>query len=82
MLGQEIAINPCLLDYYNKPAEVTQFSIIGEKHVNHFLQGSEYASLSCNHTIKGISIGGNKPIPSLPLNYSLPMLLPNAFLQT
>ena len=71
MLGQEIAINPCLLDYYNKPAEVTQFNIIGEKHLNYFLQGSEYVLLSCNHTIKGISIGGNKPIPSLPLNYSI-----------
>ena len=71
MLGQEITINPCLLDYYNKPAEVTQFKIIGENHINYFLQGSEYASVSCNHTIKGISIGGNKPIPSLPLNYSI-----------
>ena len=71
MLGQEITINPCLLDYYNKPAEVTQFNIIGENHINYFLQGSEYASVSCNHTIKGISIGGNKPIPSLSLNYSI-----------
>ena len=30
MLGQEIATNPCLLDYYNKLAEVTQFNIIGK----------------------------------------------------
>ena len=71
MLGQGITINPCLLDYYNKPAEVTQFKIIGENHVNYFLQGSEYVSLSCNHTIRGISIVGNKPISSLFLNYSI-----------
>ena len=71
MLGQEISINPCLLDYYDKPAEVTQFKIIGENHDNYLIHGSEYASVSCNNTIEGISIVGNKPIASLPLNYSI-----------
>ena len=71
MLGQEITINPCLLDYYNKPAEATQFKIIGQSHENYLIHGSEYASVSCNHTIEGISILGNKPISSLPLNYSM-----------
>ena len=71
MLGQEIAINACLLDYYNKPTEVTQFKIIGKNHQNYFIHGSEYASISCNHTIKGINIIGSKPVSSLPLNYSV-----------
>ena len=71
MLGQKITINPCLLDHYNTPAEVTQFKIIGENHDNYFIRGSEYASVSCNHTIEGISIVGNKPIVGLPLNYSI-----------
>ena len=30
MLGQEIIIYSCLLDYFNRSAEVTQFRIIGE----------------------------------------------------
>ena len=71
MLGEEITINPCLLDYYNKPAEVTQFSITGENHKNYFLQGSQYKLISCNHTIEGISIVGNKTISISPLNYSV-----------
>ena len=71
MLGQEIAINACLLDYYNKPTEVIQFKIIGKNHQNYFIRGSEYASISCNHTNKGISIIGSKPVSSLPLNYSV-----------
>ena len=71
MLGQPITINACLLDYYNKPTEVTQFKIIGKNHQNYFIRGSEYASISCNHTIEGISIIGSKPVSSLPLNYSV-----------
>ena len=71
MLGQEIKINPCLLDYQKMPAEVIQFKIIGESHDDYLIHGSEYASVSCNHTIKGISIVGNQFLSSLPLNYSI-----------
>ena len=71
MLGQEIKINVCLLDHYNKPAEASQFKIIGENHQNYFMHSSEYTSISCNHTIEGISIKGNKSVSSLPLNYSI-----------
>ena len=71
MLGQEIAIHPCLLDYYNKPAAVIRFRFVGENHQNYSVHGSEYTSISCNHTIEGISIVGNKTISSLPLNYSI-----------
>ena len=51
MLGQEMSINPCLLDYYDKPAEVTQFKIIGENHDNCLIHGSEYASVSLHSAI-------------------------------
>ena len=71
MLGQEIIIDACLLDHYHKPAEVTQFKIIGEDHQNYFVHGSEFTSISCNHTTGGISIIGNKTISDLPLNYSV-----------
>ena len=59
------------MSYYSNPAEVTQFQIFGENHQNYIAQGSEYASISCNHTIKGLSIVGNKSISDLPLNYSV-----------
>ena len=71
MLGQELIMHPCLLDYYNKPVEATQFKITGENQQSYFVNGSEYTSISCNHTIKGISIVGNKNIHGLPLNYSV-----------
>ena len=72
MLGQEIKINPCLLDYYNSPAEVTQFRIAGdENYQNYFVQGSEYTSISCDHKIEGIIVIGNIINSSLPLNYSV-----------
>ena len=68
MLGQEISIYPCLLDHYNKPAEVMQFKIIGEKNLNYSVHGLEYASISCNNAIEGISIVGAK---TKALNYSI-----------
>ena len=70
MLGQEITIPACLLDYYNRPAEVTQFTIIGEDHQNYYVYGSQYILISCNHSIEGISIHGNQTI-ILSLNYSM-----------
>ena len=72
MLGQEMIIHACLLDYYNKPAaEVTQFKIIGEVHQNFFVHGSQFVSISCNHTVGRFSIIGNKSISSLPINLSV-----------
>ena len=71
MLGQEILIYPCLLDHYNNPAEVTQFRIIGDNNQNFSLYGLEYTSISCNHTVEGINIVGNKTISGLPSNYSM-----------
>ena len=68
MLGQEIPIYPCLLDHYNRPAEVMQFRIIGEKNLNYSIHGLEYASISCNKAIEGISIVGAK---TKALNYSI-----------
>ena len=71
MLGQEITIYACLLDHYNKPAEATQFKIIGDDNEFYSVQGSSYASISCNHAIDGISIIGNKSISTSPLNHSI-----------
>ena len=70
MLGQEITIPTCLLDYYNRPAEVTQFTIIGEDHQNYYVYGSQYILISCNQSIEEISIIGNESIISS-VNYSI-----------
>ena len=70
MLGQEIVIPACLLDYYNRPAEVTLFRISGDDHQNYYVYGSQYILISCNHSIEGISIIGNQTIISS-LNYSM-----------
>ena len=87
MLGQAITIYLCLLGYYNKPAEITHFKIIGGSHEIYFIHGLEYASVSCNHTIKGMSMLGNKlnvylVYLSVTQCFSLPMLHINPFLQT
>ena len=71
MLGQRLTIDACLLDYYDKPTEVIQFNIIGKNHQNYLIHGSNFVSISCNHTIEGISIIESKPVSSLPLNYSV-----------
>ena len=70
MLGQEITIPACLMDYYNSPAEVTLFKIIGEGHPNYYVYGSQYILISCNHSIERISIIGNQTIISS-VNYSV-----------
>ena len=70
MFGQEITIPACLLDYYNRPAEVTLFTIIGKDHQNYYIYGSQYILISCNHSIEGISIIGNQTLISS-LNYSM-----------
>ena len=82
MLGQEITIPACFLDYYNRPAEATQFKIIGEDHHNYFIQGLHYSSISCNHSIEAISIIGNNTISDsshLPLNYSISFISHTSF---
>ena len=71
MLGQEIAIPACLLDYCNRLAEPTQFRTVGNDHQNYSIYGSPYTSVSCNHSIEGISIIGNEAISDSSLNYSM-----------
>ena len=58
MLGQEIIIDACVVDYYNQPADATQFVVSGEKDGLN-ITGSRFVSLSCS-TFRGISITGNE----------------------
>ena len=59
MLGQEITLDACLLDYYDQPTEAAQFSITGMNHSDYNISGSEYITISCNRTTQGLGISGN-----------------------
>ena len=64
MLGQEITLDACALDYYDQPiGGVTEFSVKGYHH-SYTMSDSKVISVLCNHTTQGISITGN-------LNFSI-----------
>ena len=69
MLGQEIVLNGCLLDYYNQPAETAQFLVTGmDQGFN--ISSSNYISISCNHTTQGIIVSGDL-YENISYNFSL-----------
>ena len=58
MLGQEITLNGCLLDYYDQPTETAQFLATSiDKELK--ISSSSYISLSCNRTTQGIIVKGD-----------------------
>ena len=59
MLGQDITLDACVLDYYDQSTEATQFSITGMNHQDYNITGSKYITISCNHTTQGITVIGN-----------------------
>ena len=59
MLGQEISLGACVLDHYDQPTEVAQFSLTGMDHQEYNISGPKYISISCNHVTQGISVIGN-----------------------
>ena len=59
MLGQEITIDACVLDYFDQPTDATDFLISGMAHQDYNISGLKYISVSCNQVIRGISIIGN-----------------------
>ena len=73
MLGQEIDIPACVLDYYDQPADQTQFHLYNRVHDNYTLSESNQILLSCD-VPWGISVIGNK-ILSKSLNYSVNIVL-------
>ena len=67
MLGQEIIINACALDYFNQPAGPTQFELSGEDQ-DHHLIGSDNVLISCT-VFEGVSINGERVFEAT--NYSI-----------
>ena len=73
MLGTEIVIPACVLDYYNQSVNSTQFLVQGEMHSNYFISGPKETLISCD-TFKGISIMSNKALSKL-TNFSINITL-------
>ena len=67
MLGQEIIINACVLDYYNQPAGSMQFELSSEDQ-DHHINGSDNVLISCT-VFEGVSIIGEKVLNAN--NYSM-----------
>ena len=71
MLGQEILIDACIYDYYNRPKDTEEFLVSSDDDQDYYIPGSHYILISCNHTFQGISIFGKNTTPILPFNYSM-----------
>ena len=74
MLGEKITFDACVLDYYDQPTKATQFLIKGMNHEDYNISGSDYITISCNHTTQGITLIGNLHSNNS-CNYSLTILL-------
>ena len=73
MLGTEIAIPACVLDYYNHSVESTQFLLQGDIRSNYYIRGPKQVLMSCD-VFKGISIMGNL-ILARSINFSINITL-------
>ena len=74
MLGEEINIPVCVLNYCNQPSYSTQFILHGGNNQNYSISGSNHILLSCNDTFQGISITGNNHL-SNSSNYTIKFTL-------
>ena len=67
MLGQEIVLHACVLDYYNQSAGSTQFELSSEDQ-DHEIIGSHNVLISCE-LFEGVSLKGKRILE--PTNYSM-----------
>ena len=77
MLGQEIIINGCVLDYYNQSTDAPWLLELDISRKNEFydIHGSENVLIACNHTFQGITVTGNIVESTLPSNISVNLTL-------
>jgi len=73
MLGREIVISACVLDYYNQSINSTQFLVQSEMNQSYFITGPKQILISCDK-FQGISIMGNQ-ILSTSTNFSITITL-------
>ena len=77
MLGTEIVIPACTLDFYNHSVNNRQFLLQSEIHPNFFISGPKQVLISC-HTFRGISIQGNQTLTKS-TNFSINITLNTVF---
>jgi len=58
MLGQEIVIDACVLNYYDQPAGETQF-MVESNNTDHTINGTNSVLISCTK-LQGINVTGSK----------------------
>ena len=75
MLGQEILIDACMYDYYDRPTGTEEFLVSSTDGQDYYIPGSQFILISCNHTFQGINIIVNNTTPVLPFNYSMTIAL-------
>ena len=76
MLGQEVVIDGCVLDYYNNSlTSEAQLLNIESDNGDHNIDGSENVLVSCNHSFEGISITGNNNVSTITSNISMNLTL-------
>ena len=70
MLGEEMNIPVCVINYCNQPSYSTPFLLHGVSNQNYSISGSKRILISCNDTFQGISLTGNNSLTK-PLNYTI-----------
>ena len=75
MLGTEIVLPACVLNYYNKPIDSIHFLVQSDIYSNYFISGPKQILISCD-PFYGIrySIHGNKTL-SQPVNFSINIVM-------
>ena len=68
MLGQEIIIDACALDYYDQPVDGTLFQVNGEDEDHRWINGSRSVLVSCEG-FRGVRIVGEEVTDAV--NYSI-----------
>ena len=77
MLGTEIVIPACVLDYYNHSVDSTQFLLHSELPTSYFINGPKEVLISCD-ALEGISIMSNQSL-SKSINFSINITLNTVF---
>ena len=81
MLGSEIVMPVCLLDYYHQSVDSIQFLIQSDINANYYIDGAingaKHVVISCG-TFTGISIIGNQSLSKSTTNFSITITLNTA----
>ena len=76
MLGREIVIPACVLDYYNQSIDSAQFLIHGEINPSYFISGPKHVIIS--NKFEGITIMANQTILKTSTNFLISIALNTA----